>query len=170
MGRYVRRPKSDFDLTHPRRLRPLSHGGLLTYQLSHTLRLIKNLFKTPICIINIFLTIILCPALCYSYATCKPYTRISPLHGKGLIGISQVYIQHHLLMPNSDSAEALNNCFYYDPTRTLLLLAITEALRLRFGLSTSPVISSHLLLQKLSTSIPVSFVLTYSSHLSLLVQ
>lgn len=168
MGRYVRRPKSDFDLTHPRRLRPLPHGGLFTYQLSHTLRLIKNFLK--LLFLNVINSLDLCPALCYSYATCKPYTRISSLHGKSLIGISQVYIQHHLLMPNSDSAEALNNCFYYDPTHTLLLLAITEALRLRFGLSTSPVISSHLLLQNYPQVSLLRFVLTYSSHLSLLVQ
>ena len=42
------------------------------------------------------------------------------------------------LFPNSDSAEAVHNRFYYDPVRTLLLLAIAKALRLRFGLSIAP--------------------------------
>ena len=52
-----------------------------------------------------------------------------------------------LVTPNSDSAEAVNNCFYYDPTHTLLLLAIAKALRLRFGVPPSPSITSRLLKQ-----------------------
>jgi len=68
--------------------------------------------------------------------------------------------------PNSDSALGVNHRLYYDPTRTLLLLAINEALRLRFGVSPSSSNKSPYLIQCLSASIPASFDLTYSSHLS----
>jgi hypothetical protein len=109
-------------------------------------------------------------SLSYSYATCKPYTRISSLHNKSLIGISEEWLQHHLVNPNSDSASGINSRLYYDPTRILPLVAIAKAPHLRFGVPPSTTIVSRLLPQRLSASIPASFDLTYLVRLSTLVQ
>ena len=106
----------------------------------------------------------------YSYATCKPYTQISPLHDKSLVGISEEWLQHHLINPNSDSASGINSRLYCDPTRILLLVAIAKAPHLRFGVPPSTTIVSRLLLQRLSASIPASFDLTFLVRLSTLVQ
>lgn len=42
----------------------------------------------------------------------KPYTQISLLHDRRDYGVSEVCIQHHLLIPNSDSAMGINHCLY----------------------------------------------------------
>ena len=89
----------------------------------------------------------MCSVLGYRYITYKSYTMISHLHDKSLIGISQVCNQHHLYLPNSDSAIAINNCFYYGPIRTLPLLTITKALQLEFGVPPSPLNRSPYLAQ-----------------------
>ena len=69
----------------------------------------------------------------YYYATCKSYTRISPLHGKEncwrfqgvhrLPHLRLTWIQRLLLTIAS----------IVPPTRTLLLIAITDAPQLGFG-------------------------------------
>ena len=72
--------------------------------------------------------------------------------------------------PNSDSAEALHNRFYYSLTRILPLPAIAKAPHLRFGGSPATTITSRLLPQRLSSRIRDSFDLTFLARLSTLVQ
>lgn len=148
MGRHIRRLSSEPNLICPNRVPPgvqsSSHGGLITYQLSPTLRLffLKNLV---IFLLKNYIHTESCLRLLVRDMQVL-YTNFFVSRQKSywyFVGLNPT----PLVTPNSDSAEAINNCFYYDPTHTLLLLAIAKALRLRFGVPPSPSITSRLLKQ-----------------------
>lgn len=88
---------------------------------------------------------------------------------KGISGISKVWLQSPAKTLTWIQRQVLIAASITSPTHMLPLLAIAEALWLRFGVPPSQLHRSPFVIQSLSTSILVSFGLTYSSHLSSLV-
>ena len=89
-----------------------------------------------------------CLALGYSYATCKSYTQISLLHGKG----DYWYFEGLTTAPpvvalTSIQRLVLTIASITLPTHTLLLIAVTEAPQRRFGVPPSPILTSRLIPQ-----------------------
>ena len=110
MGRQIRRLGSDPNLICPRRLRLSSHRVL-----------VNSNFHPPYGFINTWcFSVTFSANLCLAiWATHTRHTGL--IHeflrftAKEIVGISEEWLQHHLVNPNSDSAFALNKRFYCSP-------------------------------------------------------
>lgn len=133
--------------------------------LSPTLRHKKRKIQSP----YIFFFLINGHVLSYSERHASLIHEFLRFTTKGIDGISKVWLQSPTKALTWIQRQVLIVASITSPTHMLPLLAIAEALWLRFGVSPSPLHRSPFVIQSLSTSILVSFGLTYSSHLSSLV-